>query len=336
MKKGKKTVLIILAILLAIVVVLVSTFFILTYIGKLQFHKDDTHISNQSVQIEDDTTITYKNKKYKLNKNIVSVLIIGVDRENINQNLGTGKNGQADVIFVATVDTKTKKACIIPISRETMVDINLYTANNSYAGNKKEPICLSYAYGSSPKESSKNVLTSVRRLLYGINISRYVAIELDGVAYLSNMVDGIQIMCSEDMTYQGNVYKKGEKLNLKGDLAIRYIQFRGDDLEANTRRMQRQKEFLSALINKTGNAVIDDFTKLPKFYKNLSPYFSSNVSLAQITYLAQECLSLNFGDKLEYKTIDGVLTQGEKWVEFTPNEDSLLQTVIDTFYIPDK
>ena len=335
MKKGKKIAIIILAILLALILALVGTFFILTYIGKSQFHKEDTHISASAVEIEDENTITYNDKKYILNKNIVNVLVMGIDRDNVNQNLGSGNNGQADVIFVATIDTKTKKTCIIPISRETMVDVNLYTDDGKYAGTQKEQLCLAYAYGNTTEACSKNVMTSVKRLLCGINISSYVTIELDGVNKLTDMVGGVEVTCLENMKVGGTLsFYEGQKLNLNGETAQSYIQYRGDDTEANNRRMQRQKQFLSALINKTGNAVLNDFSNLTKYYNTLSPYFSTNVSFAQITYLAQNCLTVNFGDALDYKTIDGTLTQGEKWVEFSADEESILQMVIDVFYTP--
>lgn len=336
MKKGKKTIIIVLCILLAIILALLSSFFILTYLGKAQFHKEDNHISTDAVKIEDDDTITYNGKQYKLNKNIVSVLVMGIDRDNVNQNYGSGSNGQADVIFVATIDTKTKKACIIPISRETMVDVNLYTADGEFAGTKREQLCLAYAYGNTTEDSSKNVMTSVKRLLHGINISSYVTIEMDGVEKLTNLVGGIEIVCLEDIETLRLMAKKGEKLKLNGTQATAYIQYRGNDTEANARRMQRQKQFLSTLMNKTGNAVLNDFTKLPKYYNELSSYFNSNVSFAQITYLAQNCLTVNFGDALDYKTIDGTLTQGEKWVEFEADKESVLQTIIDVFYIPNE
>lgn len=334
MKKNKKIIVIVISIILAIILLLLSAFWIITAIGKHQFHKDDTNISADLVEIEDESTITYNGKKYILNKNIVSVLVMGIDRDNVNQNLGNGNNGQADVIFVATIDTKTKKACIIPISRETMVDVNLYTGDGKYAGTQKEQLCLAYAYGNTAEESSKNVMTSVKRLLCGINISSYVTIEMDGVSKLTDMVGGVQVTCLEDIVNKKVQFYKGNKITLNGTNAMTYIQSRGEDLEANSRRMQRQKQFLSALMNKTGNAVLSNFSNLAKYYNTLSPYFSTNVSFAQITYLAQNCLTMNFGDALDYKTIDGTLTQGEEWVEFTANEESVLQAVIDVFYIP--
>lgn len=336
MTQKKKIILIILSVLLSIIIALIGAFFILSHIGKSQFHKEDTNISIDDVAIEDENTITYNNKKYTLNKNIVSVLVVGIDRENINQNYGSGNNGQADVIFIATIDTKTKKTSIIPISRETMVDVNQYTAEGKYAGTSREQLCLAYAYGNSTEESCQNVLTSVRRIFYGINISSYIAIELDGIKKLTDMVGGVQLTSIENIENPLLKVQKGSDVTLNGSKAVVYIQYRGSDTEANARRMARQKQFLSVLMNKTGNAILNDFSKLGKYYNTLSPYFSTNVSFAQITYLAQNCLTLNFGDALDYKTIKGTLSQGKDWVEFEADKDSVLQTVIETFYIEQK
>lgn len=333
MNKKKKTVIVILCIILALILTLVSTFFILTYIGKRQFHKDDTNISANSVVTEDDETITYNGKNYRLNKNIVSVLVLGIDRDNINKNLGSGNNGQADVIFVATIDTKTKKTCIIPISRETMTDVDVYTENGEFAQTEKEQLCLAYAYGNTADECSKNTLKSVKRFLYGINVNSYVAIEMNGISKLTDMLGGIEVTALEDVPSKTADIKSNKKVLLKGNSALDYIRHRDDDIEANNRRMLRQKQFLSALLTASGNAVMQDFSNLAKYYNTLSPYFSTDVSFPQITYLASHCLTMNFGDTLNYKTIEGTLTQGDTWVEFNADENSVLETVIDVFYV---
>ena len=334
MSKKKKILIIILSILLAIILGMVGTFFIITQIGKNQFHKEDTHISTSEIEKVNEDTISYNGKNYMLNKNIVSVLVMGVDRDSIEENLGSGNNGQADVIFVATIDTSTKKTCIIPISRETMVDVNLFTSEGAYAGTTYEQLCLAYAYGNNIKECSENVLKSVRRLLYGINVTSYLTIEMKAIENLTDMVGGIEVNAIENINAKKLTTVKGQRTVLNGEKARVYISYRDDDIEANTRRMARQKQFLSALMNKTGNAILNDFTKLSEFYNTLSPYYNTNVSFAQITYLAQNCLVKNFGDSLEYKTIEGTHTEGEKWVEFHADQDSLLQTVIDVFYVP--
>lgn len=334
MKKTKKIIIIVLAVLLAIVLALIGTFFIVTYIGKSQFHQEDAHISAEEVTVEDEDTISYNGKKYTLNENIVSFLVMGIDRDNVNENLDHGTNGQADVIFVATIDTETKKACIIPISRETMVDVNLYTKEGKYAGTSREQLCLAYAYGNTTEQSSENVLISVRRLLYNINISSYITIEMEGVEELTDLVDGIEITSIENLNSTKLILKKGQKKILNGEDARIYISYRDEDIEANARRMERQKQFLSALLNKTGNQVFNDYSKLVDLYTTMTPYFNSDISFAQIAYLAQNCLSMNFGDSIEYKSIDGSLIEGKQWIEFEADKESTLQTVIDVFYIP--
>lgn len=334
MKKWKKITLIVVSVILSIILALIGAFFIVTYIGKTQFHKEDTHISADEVIVEDENTINYNGKKYILNENIVSIVVMGIDRDDVNENLGHGANGQADVIFVATIDTETKKACIIPISRETMVDVNLYTKEGKYAGTNREQLCLAYAYGNTTEQSSNNVLISVRRLLYNINISSYVTIEMAGVEKLTDLVGGVEITSLEDINYSSLTLSNGQKATLNGENAHIYISYRGDDIEANARRMERQKQFLSALLNKTSNQVFNDYSKLVDLYTTMTPYFNSDVSFAQIAYLAQTCLSMNFGDSIEYKSIEGTLTEGEQWIEFEADKDSALQTIIDVFYIP--
>lgn len=334
MRKLKKTLLIILLVLLVLILILVGSFYILTNLGKKQFHKDDTHVSNAAITVDDESTVTYNDKKYTLNKNVVSVLVLGIDRDNVSQNLGAGQNGQADVIFVATIDTKTNKTCIIPISRETMTEVDLYTVDGKFADTKTEQLCLAYAYGTTPQQCSENVMKSVRRIFGGININSYVTIEMEGIRKLTDLIGGVELTCLEDFVTSKYSFKKGEKLKLTNQTATAYIKYRGDDTEGNARRMLRQKQFLSALMNKVGNTVLKDFTKLSKFYNTLSPYYKTNVSFAQITYLAQNCLTLNFGDSFDYKTIDGTLEQGEKWIEFYPDEESIVKTVIEVFYTP--
>ncbi len=333
MKKGKKVIIIIISVLMAVILTLVAAFYILALTGKLQFHKDDTHISTDAIDIEDDNTIIHNGKKYVLNKDIVSVLVIGIDKSNMYDDFGYGKNGHADTIFVAAINTSTKKIKMIPISRETMVDVNVYTTQGAYAGVEYEQLCLAYAYGDTPESCSENVMTSVRRILYGININSYVTVNLTGIERFTEMLGGIELTSIDTLPLSNKTVTPGERLILSGVNARRYIQYRDSDLEANNRRMARQKQFLSALVTTAGNKVMSDFTRLGSYYNTLSPYFSTNVSLSQVTYLASTCLTLNLGDLIEYKNIEGTVSKGEKWTEFVPDSESVLNTVIDTFYV---
>lgn len=334
-KKGKKILLIILCILLSLCLALAAAFFAVFTLGKNQFHGGDTDISVNSEQdiVIDEGVVSYKGKDYVLNKDIVSVLFIGIDKSDVNADLGYGKNGQADSLFVAAIDTKTGKVTAIPISRETMVDVDLYSVDGGFAGVKNEQLCLAYAYGSDPDSCSKNVMRSVRRLLFGINISSYVTVDMEGVKKLTDAVGGVEVESLENINLNGKTVNKGQSVLLDGKTVDRYVRYRDADADANNRRMLRQKQCLTALVSKAGNQVLGDVTKLKAFYDVLTPYLATDLSFSQITYLASSCLKADMGSAIEFKAIKGVSADGEKWAEFTPDTESVLETVMDVFYI---
>ena len=334
MKKRTKVFLIILSVILAIALALGSAFLILTRLGENRFHEGDTNISVDGAETdEDEDTITINDKSYTRNKNIISVLFLGVDKDNVNEDMGYGNNGQADCIFLAAIDTVKRRLTIIPISRETMVDVNTYTVGGAYSGTQNLQLCLAYAYGKTPEESSKNVVNSVKRLLYGINISSYITVNLDGIGKFTELIGGVELNSIEAMNIDGKDVAVGQKVNLTGKNALSYIQFRDEAIESNNRRMQRQKQFLTALANKSSRLILDNFSRLGSYYREMTPYFYSNITLSQITYLVSSCITANMGDMIQYKSIEGTLNMGEEWVEFHPDKDSLLNTVLETFYI---
>lgn len=335
MKKPKKVIIIILCIILAIIISLFSLFAILRFIGKKQFHKEDANISAESVDILEDESITYNDKQYVLNPDVISILFIGVDKKSVSNNIGYGNNGQADVIMLGAVDTKSGHITMIPISRETMTDIDTYSSSGNFVGTENAQICLSYAYGATAEESSKNVIKAVRRTLYGINVGSYITMDMSGISNFTKIIGGVDLVAQEDIIFFNKVkFAKGEKLNLTGADALEYIHYRSDNIDGNKNRMQRQKQFLSALISKAGNNVMSDFTLVGKYYSSLSPYTQTDITLSQATYLSSLCLQKDLGSKIEYKNIEGELKTGEEWIEFYPDEDSVISTVISTFYKP--
>ncbi|MCQ2455557.1 MAG: LCP family protein [Clostridia bacterium] len=333
-KKRKKILVIILIIILAIITALSLTCFILYESGKIQFHKNDKNISATGIDgLETgENSITYNGKTYYLNGDVVSVLFMGIDKQNIDNNFGFGKNGQADSIFVAAVNTKTKKIKLIPIPRESMVDVNTYDSSGNFTGTKKEQICLAYSYGDSAKDSCSNVKASVSRFLMGINVSSYIAMDLKGVSNTTDKIGGITLNALESVPYQNRTCKVGEKIVLKGGDATRYIQCRNDGIDASTKRLERQKQFLSVFASTAGNQILSDFTKLKVYYDGLIPFVQTDLSFAQVSYLVTSSISKNLGNALEYENITGNMSLKGEWAEFTPDNDSLINAILNSFY----
>lgn len=119
----------------------------------------------QGVHVQNDGEyVVYNGKTYQLNENITSILFMGVDKRELEQTEINGTGGQADVIVLAAVDTETEKVSLINVSRDTMTDVTVYSANGGYIGSKEQQICLSYAYGNGKETSCENTVNSVKRL----------------------------------------------------------------------------------------------------------------------------------------------------------------------------
>ena len=339
MKKPLKITVITVSVILALVIAAVSAFLIMSNMGKLQFHKNDRNINNENVT-EDEYGILYKNQKYELNPDVISFLLIGVDKGDINKNLGVGINGQADTLMVVAINTKSKGVTIIPISRETLVDVDTYNTSGRYVRVQNKQVCLAFAYGKDTEESSRNVLRSVSRVLYGINISSYITMDLDALEKISNAVGYIDVYVNEDYydPVSRTYFKAGKTISVKGRSAVNYIHWRTDDVDANNYRMERQKSFLTAFLNKTSNEISNDFSKVITYYNMMSPYVSTNISLSQATYLASSCLRLNLGDAMDFRGIPGETFRKDGFSAFKPDDDKLTDIVVETFYqkIPEK
>lgn len=334
LSKGWKITIITGSIIIGLILALLITYFILVAVGKSKFHKNDQNLSASNIkglEIEEDEVI-YNGEKYTLNPDVVSVLFIGVDKDKIGDDFGIGNNGQADTLFVMTLNTKTKAIKIIPIPREAMVDVNVYSPKGKSAGVRNEQICLSYAYGKDAGDSADNTKKSVSRFFLNINVSNYITMDLRGISAMTDAVGGVSLTAIEDIPELG--CKTGDNLCLDGKKARIYLQSRTEDAEGSSKRLERQKQFLAAFASKAGNKVSENFGLLKTYYDKMSPYTSTDLSFSQITYLASTGIVKNLGGQFDYKTIDGEKKIGEKWVEFYPDSDSLVMAILDTFYIP--
>lgn len=341
-RRWRKISLSVLCSFLALLLVLTGGFFISSELGRRSLLGDTPSVQppkdlGEEV-IDDGRVLTYQGQRYVYNENIVSVLCMGMDENRLSDGSGYGKNGQADAIFLACLDTKTGSVKVLPISRETMVEINETTVQGQEGDIVTEQICLAYAYGNDAISGSKNMALSVQRLLYGIAPDATVVMDQDGIGKLSGLLGGVQVTCDEDLSGSGAVYKKGKSYVLKGKALRNYIQLRGGDLAGNQRRMEREKAVLRALVSATAKKVSDNPASLLTLYNKMSPYFSTSLTFNEITYLSSRCLTTDLGSNFEYLSIKGELREGKEtlYAEFYPDEASVYEAVLSLFYTPIK
>ncbi len=73
----------------------------------------------KKVAVDETGGVVYKGQKYQYNENIINILCMGIDKEIFNEadSIAAGDSGQADTLFLITMDTTTGKTKLLSISR---------------------------------------------------------------------------------------------------------------------------------------------------------------------------------------------------------------------------
>lgn len=335
-KNGKKKMPLIVRILIAILIivfivfaVIAGTFLYLQHNGKqnLVVNKADTGYEE---------TIEYNGHTYAYDNNKVAFAFLGVDKEQFGlENDQVGTAGQSDADIVGVIDTQTGEVDIITIPRDTMVDIDLYSSTGGFLRTENMQLCLSYAYGDGAEKSCSNVTTAMSRILLNVPIEKYFALELGGIKPLNDAIGGVTVESLYDFKDEG--IKKGDKITIKGDFAETYVRKRNmDNIDASLNRTDRQIQYTRAYANQLLPAVKKDFSVISKLYNTAMEYSQTNISLEDVTYMASLIMSKGVTSYTQHK-IKGEMKSSEKkndyvFAEFYPDENSILETVVECFY----
>lgn len=284
--------------------------------------------------------IEYNGHSYEYNKDIVTVAFMGIDeremeiRDEYINNLGC-----ADADMVAAINTKDGTVKIVSIPRDTVVDIDIYSSTGVFLKTQSVQLTIAYAYGDGEEQSCQNVTKAMSRILYNVPIDKYFALNLSGIRPLNDAIGGVTLTADYSIPDYG--IEKGKSVTLKGDMAEAYIRTRDlDHATAALERGQRQIQYVRAYADQAIPAVKKDFSVVTDLYNIAKDYSQTNLSLNNVTYLASTILShgvtsfdtYSLKGDVELRVVD---PKNPNYVNayFTPDEDQLMQTVLDVFYV---
>lgn len=325
----------ILAIIVAFAVAIAGTFFVLEQKGKKSMTGTTANVTTQENYEE---TITYNGEEYVYNSDIVTIAFIGVDKRELGLDNGlVGTAGQADANIIVAINTKTGKTKAIAVPRDTMVEVDVYSDKGTFLRSEEKQLCLSFAYGNGKDTSAQNVITSLSRILYNVPINKYFALDLNGIAPINDAIGGVTVTSLYD--FKNVDISKGDEVHLTGDLTEIYVRTRDmDNIEASLNRTARQVQYIKAFASQLAPAVMKDFSIVSKLYNTAMDYSTTNITLSDATYLASLLVSKGIND-FETATIEGEMKKSENvenadivFAEFYPDEDKLMELVLDTFY----
>lgn len=336
----------ILAGILLLAVIIAAVFFIMRQIGKgalLSKELVDVEFTvppdlKGEVAVESDGIVVYKGDKYCYNENIANILCMGIDKDKLNTDatFASGKSGQADTLFLLSIDTETGKSTMLSISRDAMVDVNIYDTSGAYKNTSSLQLCLAYAFGDGLEMSCENTIRSVSRLLYGVPISSYMAIDLKAIGVLNDAISGVEVEVLEDMTMMDPALRIGDRVKLMGQQAETYVRTRAAEgpeasEESNNARMERQRQYLSGFALKALAEAKRDITVPLTLYNVASDYMVTNLTPPKVTYLASLMVQYGFTES-SIRTVPGTAAMGEEYAEFYIDEDALYKMILEIFY----
>lgn len=245
-----------------------------------------------------------QNRKYRYNEDILTFLFMGIDGEGAAEGYAGG--GRADALFLFVLNPHNETMSLIPINCDTMTEVNVYDAQGNYENTVTAQVCVQYGFGDGGRESCEYQIEAVRNLFYGIPIHGYLAVDMGAVPAVTELIGGIDLRAFTDV--------------------------RNGDREV------RQRQFMTALIDKVRRMTKEDLTVPIKIYNSISDRAVTDITVDEVTYLTAIAGGYHFSES-RVVTVPGRSISGEEnrdsgLDEFYVDETALYELILDVFYEP--
>lgn len=280
--------------------------------------------------------VKYNGQIYAYNEDILTFLIMGIDKTKDVKEVAEGTNGgQADALFLVVLNPHDDSLSVIGINRNTMTDVSVYDNNGSFVNTVKAQIAVQHGFGNGVEESCEYQVNAVQHLFYEMPVHGYAAINMSAIGPLTDMVGGVDVVALEDIK-SGNstVIKEGEEVHLEGDLAFAYIHNRDTkEFGSADHRLERQKQFITTYLQKVKQKTKEDIGFPISVYQSIAPQTVTSLTVDEMTYLVSIAKDYSFDENYLY-TLKGETKQGDVFEEFYVDETDLFELILKIFYEP--
>ena len=288
----------------------------------------DTGPGNDHREAAELKELTYKGKNYRQRPELETYLFMGIDTMGaaVGVNSYAG-GGQADVQIVAVLDNEARTWQALQLNRDSIVRVPVLGVGGDIVAYEDEQLALAHYYGNGREQSCENTVLAVSMLLGDQPIDGYMAVNMDAVGILTDLVGGVTLTVTSDFSAIDPSLVQGETITLTGEQALTYVRSRANiDDETNLARMNRQRQYMTALeeklMQKDANFVVEA-------YDALADYMVTDIASGTAAEIGERMQDYT---QLEVLTIDGEnVVEGEHWA-YHLDEDSLQETILQLFY----
>ena len=286
---------------------------------------------NQTDLNQTSDTVEYKGETYKYNDHLSNYLFLGIDtREAVDTYQSQADAGQADAIFLVSMDRATEKIKVLFIPRDSMTRIETFNPYGQSLGETTDHLNIQYAFGDGKEKSCELMKTAVSNMLDGLPIQGYCSMNMDGISVITDFVGGIQLTIPDDSLADVNPeYKKGAVVDITGETAEQFVRYRDiDKTQSALVRQERQKTFLQALVQKAQEKAGEDAGFVTGLYDSVKSYTVTNMG----NDIFAKLLAASQNGITDTETVPGEGTHGENFDEYHIDEDALSDLIISMFY----
>lgn len=209
------------------------------------------------------------NKEVSSQKNIINILLLGVDSTEKREAENMGY--RSDALMLVSMNLDTKKVKLISVPRDSYTEI---------PGKKdKDKINHAMAFGGGPKKKGNQYAMEAVETLLDININYYLTMDLDAIQNMVDVIGGVTIDVEKDMYIGENlIIKKGIK-KLSGKDALIYLSNRNAPT-GDFARIHQQQKFMIALLKEIKNTA--RFSDIIPLYLSFQNRVFTNLNMDQM------------------------------------------------------
>ena len=286
---------------------------------------------NQTDLNQNSATVEYKGETYKYNAHLSNYLFLGIDtREAVDTYQSQADAGQADAIFLVSMDRATEKIKVLFVPRDSMTRIEVFNPYGQSLGETTDHLNIQYAFGDGKEKSCELMKTAVSDMLDGLPIQGYCSMNMDGISTITDFVGGVEITVPDNSLEEVNPdFKEGASVTLTGENAEQFVRYRDTEKSQSALvRQERQKTYLQALLKKVQEQASEDAGFVTDLYDSIRDYTVTNMG----NDIFAKLLVASRNGIADTQTVPGKGTEGENFDEYQIDENKLSEMIISMFY----
>lgn len=170
--------------------------------------------------------LIYQGTKYVYNKDILTLLVLGIDKRTTVRPAKDGiSGGQSDAMFLLVLNPHTGTIRILAIPRDTIAKIDIYDRSGTFVQSGYAQICLQHGYGDGMTVSNERAKKAVSTLFYDLPIHSVTSIHMGAIPGINDAIGGITLESLYTFQDEGWSFVQGETVHLEGIGAYSYIRY---------------------------------------------------------------------------------------------------------------